>query len=280
MIDHPCDSTTPGGVYLCQTDENLSCGACCGLYNVADPGFESLSALLRCRTELFLKTERNFDALVHFKEQVERMENQNRPYPEFHHCPYIGLVGSSLSRPGCLLHPLNPGNRSVDHRGLSDWGGLACATYFCPTCSTLPARYKRILRMCCDSWHLFGLIVPETAMLACFFQAIETLAGQILDPSVLSGHEPFKMAVRRFFALKTDWSYRPKGFNRLGNYFFNDNLYPRIPVNYRGFDCEPSGLDPILTALGSEFTDKSSLESAEQSLHDIITSAAFAMISP
>lgn len=30
------DKTAPGGVYLCRVNENLSCGACCGLYNVPD----------------------------------------------------------------------------------------------------------------------------------------------------------------------------------------------------------------------------------------------------
>lgn len=273
MNDHECDGTTPGGVYLCQTDECLSCGACCGLYNVADPGFDNIYTLLRRRTALFEETARDFDSLVRFKEQVEDMENQDRPYPEFHHCPYIGFVGQSLSRPGCLLHPLNTGNNAVDHRGLSDWGGLACATYFCPTCWNLPARYKKNLRMCCDTWYIYGLIIPETRMISNYFSLIEQGISRELDVVSLSSNSTFKMAVRRFFHLKATWPYRSERFNKLGNYFFNDNLYPRAPINYQGLDAVISDKDDIFMALGSEFKTKKELESAEQLLSELIQEA-------
>jgi hypothetical protein len=273
MLDHECDCTTPGGVYLCQTDESLSCGACCGLYNVDDPSFGNLTELLRRRTELFGKTARDFDSLIRFKEQVEAIENQERPYPEFHHCPYIGFVGPTLSRPGCLLHPLNTGNDSVDHRGLSDWGGLACATYFCPTCWKLPARYKKILRMCCDTWYIYGLIIPETDMISSYFSLIEQKISCELDASSVFLNDAFKAAVQRFFHLKTTWAHRPEGFNRLGNYFFNDNLYPRFPIDYQRLEAVISDKDEILMALGSEFRTKKELESADQLLSEIIQAA-------
>jgi len=273
MLDHEYDSTTPGDVYLCQTDECLSCGACCGLYNVADPSFENLDNLLRRRTELFEKTARDFDFLIRFKEQVEAVENQDRPFPEFHHCPYIGFVGPSLSRPGCLLHPLKTGNNGVDHRGLSDWGGLACATYFCPTCWNQPARYKKILRMCCDTWYIYGLIIPEKDMISSYFSLIEQKISCELDASSVSLNDAFKAAVQRFFHLKTTWAHRPEGFNRLGNYFFNDNLYPRIPIDYQKLGTVISDKDEILMALGSEFKTKKELESADQLLSEIIQAA-------
>jgi hypothetical protein len=58
--------------------------------------------------------------------------SNNQPFPEFHHCPYVGLIGNELSRVGCLLHPMAEGNTGVDFRGLSYYGGMACRIYFCP----------------------------------------------------------------------------------------------------------------------------------------------------
>lgn len=279
MTDHPCDSGTPGGVYLCQTGESLSCGACCGLYNAWDPSLESLSVMLQARTERFQKTSRDYHSLIGFKEQVESMENQTRPYPEFHHCPYLGFVGDTLSRPGCLLHPLNTGNNGVDHRGLSEWGGLACASYFCPTCSGLPARFKKIIRLANPSWLLYGLVIPETEMLDTFFTLIEARLSHELDPSTLSTNPAFLEAIRSFFELKSVWPFRPKPFNRLGNYFFNDRLYPRIPVAYERLKATPSPMDAIFTALGSEFASKQDLELAESLVSQILHKAVSALTS-
>ena len=273
MTDHECDQDTPGGVYLCQTGENMSCGACCGLYNVENPTKENLSAILRQRTELFEKTPRDFDALIRFRHQVESLENQTRPYPEFHHCPYLGFVGEKRSRPGCLLHPLNTGNNSVDHRGLSHWGGFACATYFCPTCSDLPARYKKILRISCDDWYVFGLVVTETHMLSTFFRLIEQKLSQELDPAILSNNRKFIDIISRFFSLKVSWPFRPEHFNCLGNYFFKDNLYPRTPVDYTALGVEKSEKDPVFTALGSVFSSRKNFEDAETILSNIIRDA-------
>lgn len=279
MTDHEYDQTTPGGVYLCQTAESMSCGACCGLYNVFDPSFESLAAMLRNRTDLFRKTPRDYDSLIRFKEQVEAMENQNRPYPEFHHCPYLGFVGETLTRPGCLLHPLNTGNHGVDHRGLSEWGGLACATYFCPTCGKLPVRFKKILRIASPDWYIYGLVIPETEMLAAFFSLIETRLSGELDDQMVSENPGFLQAVRAFFDLKSTWPFRPRPFNRHANYFFNDGLYPRTPVDYERLKTDPSPMDPIFTALGSEFSTRQDLESAENLVAQIIDTAVSALTS-
>jgi hypothetical protein len=43
------DHQVPGGIYLCQVNENVSFGACCGLYNVADPSEQNLTNILDYR---------------------------------------------------------------------------------------------------------------------------------------------------------------------------------------------------------------------------------------
>ncbi len=47
------DDQVPGGVYLCQVSAQVSCGACCGLYNVADLSRENLTRMLERRTRCF-----------------------------------------------------------------------------------------------------------------------------------------------------------------------------------------------------------------------------------
>jgi hypothetical protein len=96
----------PGGVYLCQINELVSCGACCGLYNFPDLSCETLLNSLRKRTFEFAKTPREVSAILRFGEKSHRQIQNNSPFPEFHHCPYVGLIGAELSRIGCLLHSL------------------------------------------------------------------------------------------------------------------------------------------------------------------------------
>ena len=61
----------PGGVYLCQVSETVSCGACCGLYNVADPSRTALQTMLAKRTARFVRLPRNMDAILDFAVRTE-----------------------------------------------------------------------------------------------------------------------------------------------------------------------------------------------------------------
>lgn len=135
----------PGGVYLCQVNDHISCGACCGLYNLADTSKSALQKMLSRRTAAFAHVGRSIGALTDFAEkQVIQLEKG--PFPEFHHCPYVGLIGPQQTRIGCLLHPLADGNNGIDFRGLSYYGGMACRIYFCPSCHRLAADEKLIIR--------------------------------------------------------------------------------------------------------------------------------------
>jgi hypothetical protein len=196
MEAHP-DDTVPGGVYLCQVNDCVSCGACCGLYNVAEVSRTHLVALLRQRAQRFAALPRTAAAIDAFAQWTQAQESQKRPFPDFHHCPYIGLIGPNASRVGCLLHPLAENNQGVDFRGLSYYGGLACRTYFCPATKSLPARYKRILRTVLDDWYLYGLVVTETALIAAQFQWLEKRLGHELDAALFINHTKCASATRR-----------------------------------------------------------------------------------
>lgn len=263
------DNKVPGGVYLCQVDEQISCGACCGLYNVEDASYANLMEMLTCRTEAFAKVPRNMDAILVFKQAIEDRELQRRPFPEFHHCPYIGLVGKARSRVGCLLHPLAEGNNGVDFRGLSFYGGMACRIYFCLSCHNLQKAYKEIVREVSEDWYLYGLIITEVEMLNAFFQELEKRLEKPIRKEDIIGNQRRMETVRDFFALKLDWPFRSRPGTGLCNYFFEDQLYPKPPLNYEAIGTLPSRYDTILRELLSSFDSPDELHRAEALLDRI-----------
>jgi len=271
-IINPDPKKIPGEVYLCQISETVSCGACCGLYNVADPSRESLTKMLTYRTENFENLPRDMDAILSFKDDIESKENQNRPYPEFHHCPFIGLIGDKRSGVGCLLHPLAKGNKGIDFRGLSYYGGMACNSYFCPTHRYLPRAYKEIIRDVADDWYLYGLVITETKMLTAFFQETEKRFEQPLKKEdILSNKEHIKF-VKEFLSLKRDWRFRSHN-TPVGNYFFEDNLYPGHIIDYAAAGCSASNVslqyNIIFQELGSYFKSPDDLHEAENLLNQL-----------
>ena len=109
-----CDKT----VYLCQVSPNVSCGACCGLYNVADPSPQAMEAMLSRRTKWFAHVPRTVAGIDAFKERVERTDTPEAtvsgvpplsvPWNYRGHWPSGGLPAASTG----------PGQR---------WAGLARA---------------------------------------------------------------------------------------------------------------------------------------------------------
>jgi len=265
------DPDIPGGVYLCQVSETVSCGACCGLYNVADPSRDGLSVLLARRTRRFAgMTGRDLDALLSFRKWVEESEPPQRPLAEFHHCPYIGLIGRNLSRPGCLLHPL--GNSGVDLRGISDYGGFACRAYFCPTHDCLSADIKILIQKAARDWFAYGLMITEASLV----QAVLNAAGVSASCREGQGAFParFTDIIRELMDLKPCWPYRSDPAIGRVHYFFNDRLYDRAPVDYAAIGAKPSRYDGIFKELGSGFASIKELREAEAVVADMLKQTA------
>ncbi|HID30279.1 MAG TPA: hypothetical protein EYP19_09775 [Desulfobacterales bacterium] len=273
-IRYNIDNGVPGGVYLCQVNEQISCGACCGLYNVADPSFEALSDMLTYRTDTFSRVSRDMDAILAFKEEIEAKESQTRPFPEFHHCPYIGMVGTKRSRVGCLLHPMADGNRGIDFRGLSFYGGMACRVYFCPSYYHLPRVFKEIVREAATDWYLYGLAITETKILSTFFREVERRLNQSITKEAILEDEKCLETVREFLGLKVLWPFRPDPFAKLGSYFFEDQLYSTPAIDYEAIDANISRYDMILRELLSQFDSGNALHRAEDLLEGLMEKLA------
>ncbi|MCI0473632.1 MAG: hypothetical protein L0Y76_08635 [Ignavibacteria bacterium] len=256
------DKTAPGGVYLCQVNENVSCGACCGLYNVPDLTRETLSGALYERTEAFMKVPREIDAILEFGKNA--LPAEKRPFPEFHHCPYIGLIGKGRTRPGCLLHPGSDGNNGIDYRGLGYYGSMTCNIYFCPSYTALPINYKRIILESSQDWYSYGLIITETALIKAFLSGTENRIRRETDEENITLAPDFMSAVREFINLKTSWPFRPESFTP-ANYFFKDGLYEKMKVDYGGMNPESfsSCHDTIFREFGSYFKSEKEVREAE-----------------
>ncbi len=256
-------------VYLCQVSSGVSCGACCGLYNVADPSPQAVETMLLRRTRWFDDVPRTVAGIDAFRVRVERFEPGQRPYPDFHHCAFLGMIEDRGRRVGCLLHPLAKGNDGLDWRGLSFYGGMACRTYFCPSARQLPARWLRALRRSMDHWYLHGLIVTERRLLTAFFQALEQRLERCIHPSEFSANPHACRCLKQFAHLKIDWPFRRPEAPGVCNYFFEDGQYARPALNPASGHGGTSSWDPIFRELDSRFTGASDRNRAEQILEHL-----------
>lgn len=263
MNRQPTDTDTQT-VYLCQVGPDVSCGACCGLYNVADPSPEGLERMLLRRSRWFADVPRTVAGMDAFMARVERSEPPDRPFADFHHCPFLGMITDGGRRVGCLLHPLAKGNDGIDWRGLSYYGGMACRTYFCPSVRNLPARWLTAVRQSMRHWYLHGLIVTERGLLTGFFSELELRLGRPVDSGDFSSQPTAKALRDAFTALKLQWPFRRPDAVHVGNYFFEDGLYQRSPVERENTSIPQSRCEKIFQELDSRFRSTADLRDAEK----------------
>jgi hypothetical protein len=271
------ESQVPGDVYLCQVSENVSCAACCGLYNAADCTYAGLHRMLSDRSRRFALLPRSADDIAEFGRQVERNQLRSRPWVDFHHCPFVGLIGDDRQRVGCLLHPLADGNRGVDYRGLSYYGGMACRQYFCPSHRDLAPAVKQILRHLAGSWYEYGLVITETALLKALVLEIEKRISAPLSADTVLDNPAAAPALREVLFLKTVWPHRRSDGKALCHYFFTDRRYRREPVDYSSAGRHPVGFETIFAELNSGFQTADELQRAEHRLESLLQQAADAV---
>jgi len=268
------ETAIPGGVYLCQVSENVSCAACCGLYNAPDGSFAGLQKMLAERTQRFERLPRSAEDITDFGRQVESDQLHHRPWVDFHHCPFVGLIGDRRQRVGCLLHPLADGNKGIDYRGLSYYGGMACRQYFCPSHRDLPPEVKKIVRRLAGDWYAYGLVITETTLLGALIAEIQNRVAATLSPSAVSDHPAFSRKLRDLLFVKIDWPFRQDNGKGLCHYFFTDRMVRREPVDYAAAGRQPVGFETIFTELASRFQTADELLSAERRLELLFRQAA------
>jgi hypothetical protein len=248
-------------VYLCQVSENVSCAACCGLYNVKDPSLESISDMLSRRSMTFSSVQREMNAVLEFGRKETDLLG-DLPMPDFHHCPYIGFIGSDGKRAGCLLHPQGRGNNGVDFRGLSYYGSMTCQKYFCPTHRRLSAKFLKILCDHSDNWYQYGLVITECDFLEFSYKQIINRGGFSLIDSELVYKKGYSQNWKKLLDLKISWPYRAPN-RSVANYFFNDPLYQKPTVDYQKSGKNSSRYNRLFQELHSVFHSERELTEAE-----------------
>lgn len=264
-------------IYLCQVSESVSCGACCGLYNLPHISHGKLWILLSKRTKEFESVPRTEEEIFEFKRRNKGPHRLSRPFPQFHHCPFLGLTCDKKGCVACLLHPAMPGNNGIDYRALSWYGEKACRGYFCPTTYKLPDVYKSILKLAIDNWYDFGLIVTEHALVTAYFMEIESRLGRAITVSDYAKNIQAIVTFRKFAGLKSNWPYRRHGAPGPCNFFFENGLYQRPAVVRATSDIRLSPYEKILMELDSGFSSAQELETADQLLNDLFLSAERAL---
>ncbi|MFZ3048490.1 MAG: hypothetical protein WA151_21460 [Desulfatirhabdiaceae bacterium] len=257
----------PGGVYLCQVSETISCGACCGLYNVLDNSRDHLQVMLMARTDMLERLPRTIDGIDAYSRWAMAHEDLNHPFSDFHHCRFIGLVGENRSRVGCLLHPLADKNMGQDFRGLSHYGTLACRTYFCPTHEALSSPLKHLVKNAAADWYDYGLMITEHCLLNSFWQQVTQKMPSV---QVLNSICVQQNLIRKLMQMKINWPFRNDQILARIHYFFNDRLYIRPEISYQKLGISPSRWDETLRELGSSFQSAEEVHRAETLLDDVI----------
>lgn len=267
----------PGHVYLCQVSETISCGACCGLYNIPELSYTRLQSILEGRTERLRSVKRTEDDLDDFALQELHRLGDRRPYPNFHHCPFLGLIGPKQSRVGCLLHPLVPENKGVDLRGLSYYGAAACRLYFCPSYYHAPARFKRIIKSTAPNWYLYGLFITEHKLISALFANLENRIGrEISETDFVDNHKAIQY-IQPLFELKERWPYRSPNSPGPCHYVFEDGEYQRRGSQYLPEVQKVGPYTDILDELDSEFDSSQAVCQAEDELEKLLSSLTQAL---
>lgn len=145
----------------CNPKDNLSCGACCGVYDFLDDSKENIEMILRHRTDIFDEMVRNG------KEDIwSRLEYASRhllldeqgfkskyaqnglvPRP----CVFLGFVSQEPIQVGCLLHPSQ--NNGQDFRYYGSYPQCLCASYVC--------NHPEVkdLSKSCNNWYEYGMLM-------------------------------------------------------------------------------------------------------------------------
>ncbi|TGK95663.1 hypothetical protein EHQ30_03235 [Leptospira brenneri] len=117
---------------LCHPDlGNVSCGACCGLFNLKLQPKEFKTLLLE-RTEEF-QTTVNFEVRHSFPIFRKNRETKETHIPKkddmTYNCPFLGYVDTSKQRIGCMIHPIFTGDPKSQN--FSFYGASICQAYDC-----------------------------------------------------------------------------------------------------------------------------------------------------
>ncbi|MGO9568951.1 MAG: hypothetical protein ACLP5H_15555 [Desulfomonilaceae bacterium] len=211
---------------LCRPDDQKSCAACCGLYNIPIATRPALRKNLKTRTLLFRQTERSAKALEKFETFIRESGAMSCVDDAIHVCEFTGFLDEAFRVVGCMLHPRSPGNHGTDLRGLCHYGSMACKTFFCPAWDELDPRCRSILLDTIDDWYLYGLIITDVDFVRSLFGLVEEGLGKQIEPGPLSSGPALRI-FKQMLSWKDSWPFGGLSSMRKSRYYFKGSCLPR-----------------------------------------------------
>lgn len=264
---------------LCQPDGKKSCGACCGMYNRSDSDGHDTPELLARRTQAYHRDAEVTDvaSLQSFRARWETTDPDAKLLSDLPNCPFLGLLdldelAPAQSRVGCLVHPIQ--NDGFDGRDCGVYDRETCGTYLCASHDVLRHDEKWLVIEACATSYLYGLVITDPKFVRELFARAAFINGAAPLPARLVDGVDEAAA---YFELKVAWPYRAADgiFGQLRAGAGLDT--PRRPPPTDGLDAEPGPWDPILSCLGSEFDDLTSLNHARELVRDRVEAFAAAV---
>ncbi|HOJ14410.1 MAG TPA: hypothetical protein PLS81_12450 [Deltaproteobacteria bacterium] len=255
-------------IHLCQPAENVSCAACCGIYNYARNRRTELVKRFENRTRLFGLVRQGKLGLEGYRGIVKRSEHLKRVFPTIYSCEFVGYLDDGRRRVGCMLHPAS--NNGEDLRDASFYGRDICDGHFCPSYAKLEDHEVRVILSCVDDWYLYGALITDIDFVKNFFDSVQNRLGESVDPARVSPGSAPAAIFRRLCGLKLDWPYRDTSRPRFGKYFFVGEDYDIARIDYASLGAPRSPYDPILVSLASSFKNKDELTSAHLIIENLV----------
>lgn len=246
-------------VVLCQR-ETASCGACCGLYNRRDFSRPALRAELARRTRAIRPLPRTREA---FRAAAEALAGEAPAplFPSVRVCPMLGFLDEAGTRVGCLAHPAATGGEDLRDCGVYD--ARTCASFLCPSFSWLGEEEAALAeRATSGDFHLYGLVVTDVPFLRSVLAAVAARIGARVELRHLE-HEPFRAALRRLLAMKTELAPGSAGlFGAFASGPGGEDVPRRIDYAALGREGG-SPYDEILTCVGADPRSGNDLDAFE-----------------
>jgi hypothetical protein len=259
---------------LCQRPA-ASCGACCGLYNRADPSRGPVAAELRRRSAALARAPRTAEA---FRAAARVLDDAAPPalFPSVRVCPLLGFLGDGEGRIGCLAHPAATGG--VDLRDCGAYDAGVCESFLCPSFSWLTEAEAEIAEAAAGDWHLYGLVVTDVPFLRAALEAVADGTGAAVERRHLDDAR-FRATLRRLLALKEELAPGSEGL--FGAFAPGPDGEP-LPrrIDYGALGRPASRYDAILTCVGADPRSGNDLDRLEEEVRRRLDACVAAFPTP
>jgi hypothetical protein len=243
--------------HLCQPGAGASCGACCGMFNLADASRPAVTEVLARQTEAVRPTPRNQAA---FSEVARALSAQQPPamFAEVRVCPLLGFLDVANTRVGCLAHPTQTGG--VDLRDCGVYHAALCERFECPSFLWLTDAQARLVRAACPDWFLYSLVVTDVELVRGCLRLIENALGAAIAPDLLA-LPPAVDAMRALFELRLG----PAAERTFGRFVAIADRTPELrTIDYATLDLRTAPEDDVVVCLGGPLSSASDVCSARE----------------